>query len=269
MLDRDAIIARNNVRMIGSGPEVLMLAHGFGCDQGMWRYLASSLEETFQLVLFDYVGSGRSDLSAFSESRYASLQGYARDVNEICEALDLRGVHFVGHSVSGTIGLLAAINDPSRFSSQIMVCPSPCFFNDPPDYQGGFEHSDLHEMIDLMDRNHLGWARFLAPLVIGGQSSLALTGELTDSFCSTDPLVAKTFARATFFSDYRDILPRAQHPALILQSKVDSLANESVGRYVHAHLPHSTLRILPTEGHCIHMTHPELVKKEILAFLEA
>lgn len=267
MLSKEKVIARNNIHITGSGPKTLLLAHGFGCDQEMWRFLTPDLEERYTLVLLDYVGSGRSELSAFSESRYAGLEGYARDVNEICEALDLRQVHFVGHSVSCTIGLLAAIADPDRFASLIMVCPSPCFLNVPPDYEGGFERSDLQELIDLMDRNHLGWASFLAPLVLGGESTEALTGELSGSFCSTDPLVARTFAKATFFSDYRDLLPQSKHPALILQSKVDALANESVGHYVHKHMPESTLRVLPTDGHCIHMTHPGIVGDEIIAFL--
>jgi len=267
ILTKEQIVARNNVEIVGSGSKTLMFAHGFGCDQNMWQYLAPSLREHYTLVLFDYVGSGKSQVSAFSESRYAGLEGYALDVNEICRALDLRQVHFVGHSVSCTIGMIAALEDPERFASQVMVCPSPCFLNIPPDYHGGFEQSDLEELIDLMDRNYMGWASYLAPLVMGGESSEMLTGELSDSFCSTDPVVAKTFAKATFFSDYRHLLPQTQHPTLILQSKIDNLANEDVGKYMHAHMPKSTLRVLPSEGHCIHMTHPGLVRDEINQWL--
>ncbi|WP_288365346.1 alpha/beta hydrolase [uncultured Marinobacter sp.] len=267
MLTREQILTRNNVAIVGSGPKTLMLAHGFGCDQNMWQYLAPGLRERYTLVLFDYVGSGKSQISAFSESRYARLEGYARDVYEICRALGLQQVHFIGHSVSCTIGMIAALEDPGRFASQVMICPSPCFLNMPPDYNGGFEQSDLEELIDLMDRNYMGWASYLAPLAMGNQSSEMLIGELSDSFCSTDPVVAKTFARATFFSDYRHLLPRIQHPTLILQSQVDSLANEDVGKYMHSHMPESTLHVLPSEGHCIHMTHPDLVRDEIIRWL--
>ncbi len=268
MLTKERVIARNNVTVVGAGNKTLMLAHGFGCDQHMWYHLIPQLKEHYTLVMFDYVGSGRSTISAFSESRYSALEGYARDVTEICDALDLSEVHFVGHSVSCNIGLLAAIASPERFASHLMICPSPCFFNMPPDYHGGFERADLEELVGLMDRNHIGWGNYLAPLIRGAESSPTLIGELSSSFCSTDPVVAKTFARATFFSDYRHLLPQAKHPALVLQSAVDSLANPEVGRYIHAQMPNSTLRVMASEGHCIHMTHPELVAREIKAWLD-
>lgn len=267
MLTKEQIMARNNVTIIGSGDKTLMLAHGFGCDQNMWQYLTPTLKEQYTLVLFDYVGSGKSHISAFSESRYRTLEGYARDVNDICTALALEQVHFVGHSVSSTIGLLATIAHPERFASHVMICPSPCFLNMPPDYCGGFERADLEELLDLMDRNYLGWANYLAPLVMGADSSPQLINELSSSFCSTDPLVAKIFARATFFSDYRYLLPQSKHPALVLQSQRDTLASPAVGAYMHAHMPNSSLRKLATEGHCIHMTHPDLVAQEIKAWL--
>lgn len=267
MLTKEAVLARNNVNIVGAGSETLMLAHGFGCDQNMWQELIADLAANYRLVLFDYVGSGQSQLSAYSRSRYRSLEGYARDVTEICEALQLKDVHFVGHSVSATIGLIAADVAPEVFASHIMVCPSPCFLNDPPDYHGGFERADLEEFIELMDRNYIGWASYMAPLVLGAEGSDELVGELSSSFCSTDPLIAKTFALATFFSDYRHLLPRAGHPALLLQSQVDSLANQSVGKFMLDRMPQATLRTLPTEGHCIHMTHPKLVLKEIFAWL--
>lgn len=268
VMTKDEILARNNVNIVGSGPKTLMLGHGLGCDQNMWHYLIPALKEHYTLVLFDYVGSGRSQLSAFSHPRYDSLEGYARDVTEICNALDLKEVNFVGHSISSTICLLAAIAEPDRFASQIMICPSPCFLNDPPGYHGGFEKEDLEELILFMDNNYIGWANYLAPLAIGNDSSEALVTELAGTFCFNDPQAARTFAQATFYSDYRHILPQAIHPALLLQSQVDSLANESVGRYMHANMPQSTLRVLPTDGHCIHMTHPDLVLTEIRAWLD-
>lgn len=269
MLTKEQVMARNNVTIVGAGEKTLMLAHGFGCDQQVWHYLVPTLKDRYRLVLFDYVGSGQSQLSAFSEARYHSLEGYAQDVTDICEALDLKQVHFVGHSVSGTIGLLASIAQPERFASQIMICPSPCFLNMPPDYHGGFEHADLEELIDLMDRNYIGWANYLAPLVMGPESSELLVGELSSSFCSTDPVVAKIFAKATFFSDYRHLLPQVKHPAVILQSEQDTLANPKVGDYMRAHMRNSTLRLLASHGHCLHMTHPELVLQEINAWLRS
>jgi len=163
--------------------------------------------------------------------------------------------------------MLAANNEPERFASQIMVYPSPCFLNLPPDYHGGFERSDLEELVQLMDRNHMGWASYLAPLVVGSASPDLMVGELSDSFCSTDPLVTKTFAKATFFSDYRHLLPKNQRPTLLLQSQVDTLANESI-HYMQAHMPKSMLHVLPTEGHCIHMTHPDLVSQAMTTWLD-
>ncbi|MFI0474134.1 alpha/beta fold hydrolase [Halomonas sp. HMF6819] len=267
MLNKTSITARNNVTVTGDGAKTLVLAHGFGCDQRVWQYVVPALSKRYTLVLFDYVGSGRSQLSAFNQARYASLEGYAQDVVEICEALDLNDVHFVGHSVSATVGQLAALEIPERIASQVMICPSPCFLNVGPEYQGGFERADLEELIDLMERNYIGWAHYLAPLVMGTENSDQLIGELSESFCSTDPIVARVFAKATFFADYRALLPRVTHPALLLQSQVDSLANPAVGRYMHARMPQSTLQELPCVGHCIHMTHPDIVIREIDAWL--
>jgi len=263
----DSIAQRNNVSIIGQGSQTLMLAHGFGCDQTMWRFLLPLLLPDYRIVLFDYVGSGKSSLSAFNRQRYATLEGYAEDVLDICRALDLPPVTFVGHSVSGMIGLLAASAAPELFERHILICPSPCFLNHPPVYSGGFELEDLQELIDLMDKNYIGWANYLAPLVVGGSGDSALIGELSGSFCSTDPLVAKTFARATFFSDYRHILPATSQPSLILQSRHDSLAGVTVGEYMHRAMPGSRLEIMEAEGHCLHMTHPHAVSRAIQAFM--
>ncbi|MFC2993401.1 alpha/beta fold hydrolase [Halomonas tibetensis] len=261
------IIRRNNVKVTGQGGPTLLLAHGFGCDQNMWRFITPQLERDYRVVLFDYVGSGRSQLSAFDRDRYASLDGYAQDIVEICESLDLGDVTLVGHSVSGIIGLLASLQAPEYFAGHVMVCPSPCFLNVPPDYEGGFEHQDLQDLIDLMDKNYIGWANYLAPLVMGSANGAALAGELSGSFCSTDPVVAKAFAMATFFSDYRHVLADAQHPSLILQSSRDNLAPPTVGRYMQAHMPDSTLAMLEIEGHCPHMSHPDLVVEALQGFL--
>lgn len=261
------IIRRNNIKVTGQGGPTLLLAHGFGCDQNMWRFITPQLERHYRLVLFDYVGSGRSQLSAFDHDRYASLDGYAQDIIEICATLGLGEVTLVGHSVSGIIGLLASLQAPEYIASHVMVCPSPCFMNVPPDYEGGFEQQDLQSLIDLMDKNYIGWAHYLAPLVMGPGNGEALAGELSGSFCSTDPVVAKAFAMATFFSDHRHVLADAQHPSLILQSRWDNLAPPEVGRYMQAHMLDSSLEMLEVEGHCPHMSHPGLVVEALQGFL--
>lgn len=262
------ILTRNNVTVTGSGDHVLLLAHGFGCNQKMWRFLLPLLSSEFRIVLFDYVGSGASDMQAYNKQRYATLDGYALDITEICEALDLKNVILCGHSVSSIIGLLATQKIPKRIRAQIMICPSPCFLNFPPDYLGGFAEADLQELMDLMDKNYIGWAQYLAPLVIGDPEGAAYSMELADSFCSTNPVTAKNFAKATFFSDYRSVLPQNQHPAMLLQSERDALASLFIGEYMQANMPQSELQIIEAKGHCLHMTHPQQVADQIHAFLE-
>ncbi|MDP2636416.1 MAG: alpha/beta fold hydrolase [Pseudoalteromonas sp.] len=262
------ILARNNVKIIGDGDTTIMLAHGFGCDQNMWRFIQPMLAPNYKLVLFDYVGCGQSDTSAFSKQRYQSLNGYTHDVIEICEALKLKDIVFIGHSVSSIIGMLAAIESPSLFKKIIMVCPSPCFLNLPPNYFGGFDKSDLEELIDLMDKNYIGWANYLAPLVMGQNNKTELINELSESFCSTDPNYAKPFAKATFFSDDRAALEKLTLPTLILQSKEDNLASVEIGQYMHEKITDSTLEIINAHGHCLHMTDPETVFSLINQFLD-
>lgn len=263
----DEIIQRNNVTSIGAGKHTLLLAHGFGCDQNMWRYMVPELSKHYRLVLFDYVGSGNSDKTAFERAKYQSLDGYARDLIDVCLALDLRQVTIVGHSVSSMIGLIASIKSPQYFANMIMVCPSPYFLNDPPDYYGGFEREDLVELINLMDKNYIGWANYLAPLVMGANQSADLVEELAGSFCSTDPVTAKAFANATFFSDCRDLLGKAKHPALILQSRQDALASVSIGKFVQSAMPNSEIDIIEAEGHCLHMSCPDQVHDRIVRYL--
>ncbi|MFN4128916.1 MAG: alpha/beta fold hydrolase, partial [Paracoccaceae bacterium] len=218
---------RNNTVVRGDGVHTFVLAHGFGCDQNMWSRLEPYLEG-FRLVLFDHTGSGKSDPAAFDPVRHGRLEGYAEDLGEICDELDLHGATLVGHSVSSMIGLMAAVDAPERFANIVMVCPSPCFLN-LPGYAGGFERCDLEELIDLMDRNYIGWAHHLAPLVTGQPAGSLMSEELAQSFCSTDPLTAKIFAEATFLSDHRDLLSQAEHRVLVLQSARDALAAPSVG----------------------------------------
>lgn len=268
MISNADIKFRNNINIVGKGDKTIILAHGFGCDQKMWRFLTPMLEKNHRIILFDYVGSGQSDLSAYDKKKYSTLNGYAQDVLEICDELALNDVIFVGHSVSSIIGMHAAIASPAFFSRLVMVCPTPCFLNFPPEYIGGFEKEDLEELINLMDKNYIGWANYLAPLVMGANSDPEFTSELEANFCSTDPKYAKPFAEATFFSDDRATLSQLQIPSLILQSSNDSLASEEVGCYIHNHIANSELCILEAHGHCLHMTKPNEVYREILRFIE-
>lgn len=264
----DDIIRRNNVQITGTGQQVMLMAHGFGCNQLMWRFLQPYLSSQYKLVLFDYVGSGASNLAAYSRQKYADLDGYAQDIVDICTSLDLHDVVLVGHSVSSIISLLAARQIPQRIHSIVMVCPSPCFLNDPPEYMGGFNKADLTELIDLMDKNYIGWAQYLAPLVAGNAEQDFVSAELAESFCSTNPISAKNFAKATFFSDYRALLPQNTHPVLLLQSQTDALAALCVGEYMHKQTPNSVLQVVEAKGHCLHMTHPQQVAAHIVQFMQ-
>ncbi len=250
------ILARNNVRDFGAGTQPMLFAHGFGCDQNMWRLVTPAFERDYRIVLFDYVGSGKSDLSAYDDGRYATLDGYADDVLDVIHTLDLRDVIFVGHSVSAMVGALAALREPDRFAKLIMIGPSPRYVND-GDYVGGFERADLEGLLDLMDRNFIGWANFLAPVIMKNDDRPELTAELQGSFCSTDPKIARRFAEATFFSDNRADLPNVHTPSLVLQCAEDAIAPREVGEYVWRHLPDAKFRLMKATGHCPHLSHPE------------
>jgi len=267
MQTAQSVVVRNNVKIYGSGSTVIMLAHGFGCDQTMWRHLLPYLDDKYTVILFDYVGCGASDYTAYDKVRYSSLTGYAQDVLDICEAMKLTKVNFIGHSVSSMIGMHAAIQSPDVFSKLAMICPSPCFLNFPPDYEGGFEKEDLEELINLMDKNYVGWANYLAPLVMGQDSNADLTKELETSFCSTDPKYAKPFAKATFFADDRALLSKLTLPTLILQSKHDNLASPAVGNYMNQIIPNAQLKIVDAHGHCLHMTNPMIVSSIVQEFV--
>lgn len=261
------ILKRNNVKVSGSGSRPMMFAHGFGCDQNMWRFVAPAFEPDYKVILFDYVGAGQSEVAAFSRERYRDLSGYARDVVEICDALDVSDVIFVGHSVSSVIGMLASIQRPELFKRLIMVGPSPRYINDPPDYVGGFERPDIEGLLDLMDKNYIGWANFLAPVIMKNQERPELSDELEKSFCSTDPEIARGFAEATFFADNRDDLKHVSVPSLIMQCSDDAVAPLEVGDYLHRNLSQSTLRVMEATGHCPHMSHPEETIETIREYL--
>jgi sigma-B regulation protein RsbQ len=260
--------ARNNVTVTGraDGP-VLMLAHGFGCDQNMWRLVVPALERDFRLVLFDHVGAGRSDASAWREERYRSLDGYARDVLEICGELDLGPVIFVGHSVSATIGVLAAVREPERFSGLVLLTPSPCYIDDPATgYRGGFTAADIDELLASLESNYLGWSAAMAPVIMGNPERPELGQELTNSFCRTDPKIARTFARATFLSDNRGDLAAVAVPTLIAQCSNDVIAPPEVGAFVQAQIGGSELVTLPATGHCPQLSAPEATSAAIASF---
>lgn len=250
------VLHRNNVVTSGQGTQPLVFAHGFGCDQQMWRFVAPAFEATHRVVLFDHIGCGKSDMGAYDNQRHASLAGYAKDLVDILEQADLRDAIIVGHSVSSIISILAAIRAPERVARLVLVGPSPRYLNDPPDYVGGFERADIDGLMDMMETNMLGWASFLAPAVMGAHSPQELTQELKASFCAADPYITRRFAAATFLADNRADLPLLALPSLIIQCSDDAIAPREVGQYVHAHLKGSTLRVIEASGHCPHMTHP-------------
>jgi sigma-B regulation protein RsbQ len=246
----------------------MVFAHGYGCDQNMWRFVAPAFADKHRLVLFDHVGSGKSDLSAYDDDRYSSLQGYADDVLEILRDNDLYNVIFVGHSVSAMIGVLAAIQEPGRFAKLVLVGPSPRYINEPAeDYVGGFDHADIEEMLESLDSNYLGWSSVMAPVIMGNPDRPELGAELTNSFCRTDPEIAKKFARTAFLSDNRDDLLKLRTPALIMQCSDDVIAPSSVGDYVHKHTAGSTLVRMHATGHCPNLSAPEETIDAIKAWL--
>ena len=261
-------LRRNNVRVTGRGTRPLLFAHGFGCDQNMWRLVASAFEDTHKVILFDHVGAGRSDISAYRRDKYATLDGYATDVLEICEQLELRDVIFVGHSVSAMIGVLAAGRKPELFAALVLVGPSPRYIND-DGYIGGFSREDIDGLLSSMESNYLGWSSAMAPAIMGNADRPALGEELTNSFCRTDPEIAAHFARVTFLSDNRKDLPGVSTPTLVLQCSDDVIAPTAVGEYVQRHIQNSRLVVMNATGHCPNLSAPEETTGAIRQFIEA
>jgi sigma-B regulation protein RsbQ len=264
------VVRRNNVVEHGRPDgRPLVFAHGFGCDQNMWRFVEPAFREAYRTVLFDHVGAGHSELSAYDVDRYASLAGYARDVAEICEALDLHDAVLVGHSVSAMIGVLAAALVPDRVGGLVLVGPSPRYLDDPETgYVGGFAAEDIESLLAALDSNYLGWSTQMAPVIMGNADRPDLGAELTESFCRADPDIQKHFARATFLSDNRADLPKVAVPSLVLQCSEDVIAPDAVGRYVHEQIPGSTLVHLRATGHCPNLSAPEETVAAISAFLD-
>jgi sigma-B regulation protein RsbQ len=262
----DAISKFNVVETANPDGRPMLFAHGFGCDQNMWRFITPAYEETHRIVLFDYVGCGKSDAGAFNPSRYASLDGYARDVLEIVDALDLEDVVFVGHSVSAMIGVLAAAEAPERFARLVLVAPSARYIDD-DGYVGGFTREDIDGLLESLESNYLGWSSVMAPAIMGNEDRPELGEELTNSFCRTDPRIAAHFARTTFLSDNRTDLQRVRTPSLVLQCSQDAIAPQAVGEYVHEHVPDSRFVLLAASGHCPNLSAPEETAAAIEAFL--
>lgn len=265
-ISSEHVIRRNNVNVSGFGPRTMMFAHGFGCDQHMWAPVAREFERDFRIVLFDYVGHGRSDLAAYDADRYSTLDGYVEDVVEIGRALSLSDAVFVGHSVSAMIGALATLKSPGMFSGLVMVGPSPRYIND-GDYRGGFSPAQIEELLEFLADNHLGWSAAMAPAIMGNADRPELSERLENSFCSTDPEIARDFARATFLSDNRDDLKSIQVRTLVLQCSEDIIAPIEVGEYVHANLPNSQYRLLRATGHCPNLSAAEEVAAAIRDFV--
>lgn len=265
------VAERNHVTTAGrrDGP-VMLFAHGFGCDQGLWRRLLPYFADDYRLVLFDHVGAGRSDLAAYDKGKYASIDGYAHDLLEICEEMQLQDVVLVAHSVSAMMAVAAAVEQPARFARLVLVSPSPCYIDDPDDgYVGGFSREDIEGLLESLDSNYFAWAAAMAPMVMGNPSTPELGEELTGSFCRTNPEIADDFARVTFLSDTRDLLGQVTTPALVLQCSDDALAPPEVGQYMHDRLTGSTLVQLAATGHCPHVSAPEETGAEVLRYLRS
>ena len=267
-----SVLDLHNVRVAGSGDRTIMFAHGFGCDQNMWRFVAPHLEDRFQVVTFDYIGMGGTDPNAYDIDKYAVLDGFADDVIAIAEALDLRDAVLVGHSVSSMIGAIAVRRAPKRFSKLVMVAPSPRYIDETAPYgtvvyRGGFGEAQIEELLEFLDSNHMGWSEAMAPTIMGNADRPELGEELTNSFCRTDPEIAKRFARATFLSDNRDDLPDVKVPTLVLQCRDDVIAPDEVGVYTAEHLPNATLVRLDATGHCPNLSASEETTRAIRDFV--
>jgi sigma-B regulation protein RsbQ len=261
-----SIEQRHNVKQAGAGKTAMVFAHGFGCDQNMWRYVEPAFEDSYRTILFDHVGAGGSDLAAYDPEKYASLDGYAGDVVELCRALSVRDGVFIGHSVSAMVGVLASKKAPELFETLVLICPSPRYIDD-ADYVGGFSQAQVEELLDFLDSNHMGWSQAMAPIIMGNGGRPELGEELTNSFCRTDPDIAKRFARTTFLADNRADLQDVTARCLIIQCSEDIIAPQEVGSYVHRNLRNSELVLLDATGHCPNLSAPEATIAAIEAFL--
>ena len=261
------VIKRNNVVIKGNGTKAMMFVHGFGCDQNMWRFVTPAFEDQYKIILPDLVGAGGSDLSVYSIEKYSDLEGFAEDIIEIATQLQLKDMIYVGHSVSALIGVIASLKAPDLFESLILVAPSPSYIND-GEYIGGFTKPEIEELLESLELNHLGWSQQMAPVIMGNPDREELSEELANSFCQTDPDIAKHFARTTFLSDKRELLQHIEIPSLILQCSQDVIAPETVGEFMHQQMKNSQLVQMKATGHCPNLSAPEETIREIKKFLE-
>ncbi|MBD1395784.1 alpha/beta hydrolase [Pontibacter sp. JH31] len=250
-----SVLKRNNVTVKGKGQQPMLFAHGYGCDQNMWRFITPGFEEDYQIILFDHIGFGNSDTSSYSKENYSSLKDYAADILEICQELELKDVIFVGHSVSAIIGMLAAIMEPERFSKLVLICPSPSFIND-GDYVGGFTREAIEGLLESLESDYLGWSNTIAPVIMGNLDRPELSQELAGSFCTSHKGIARDFAHLTFLSDHRKDLPLVKTDTLILQCSDDAIAPLLVGEYNHQQIQGSKLVVLEATGHCPNLSAP-------------
>lgn len=260
------VLIRNNVKVFGKGNKTIVFAHGFGCDQHTWRSITPAFELDYRIAVFDFVGAGKSVLSAYDHKRYGTLNGYATDLLEVCEALNISGAIFVGHSVSCMIGLLAAIRNPAFFEKMVFIGPSARYINE-GDYHAGMEPEDLESLLEVMDSNYLGWSQSIAPAIMGNSDRPELGEELSNNFCATDPAIARQFARVTFLSDNRKDLPHLGVESLSLQTTNDILAPEAASQYIYENTPGNTRMVINATGHCPQLSAPEEVIKAIKLFL--
>jgi sigma-B regulation protein RsbQ len=259
--------ARHNITETGRADgQPILFAHGFGCDQNMWRFVAPAFEDRFRVICFDHVGAGGSDLASYDPERHSSLAGYAEDVASICSELGLRDTVFVGHSVSAMIGVLADVAAPELFDKLVLIGPSPRYIDD-GSYVGGFTFDDIEELLDSLASNYLGWSSAMAPVIMGNPERPELGQELTASFCRTDPDIARRFARVTFMSDNREDLTRVSTPTLVLQCTNDAIAPVPVGQYVQGAIRDSELVMLDATGHCPNLSAPQATVDAIAAFV--
>ena len=260
-------VERNNVIVTGGdAARPMIFAHGFGCSHETWRDVAPRFIDSHRVITFDQVGAGASNLAAYDRGKYDSLHGYADDLIEIIDELDLTDVVYVGHSVSCMIGVLASIRRPELFGALILVGSSPRFV-DAEGYTGGFSEADIEALLDSLDANYLGWSAQMAPAIAGNAERPEVGERLVESFCSIEPQIASQFARVTFLSDSRDDLPKVTTPTLVLQSSDDILAPLPVGHYVHEHIRGSRLVVMTSRGHMPNLSNPDQLVREIRDFL--
>lgn len=261
------ILKRNNVRILGQGEKTIIFGHGFGCDQNIWRAMLPYFEKNYRIIIYDYVGSGNSETDSYSREKYQNLYGYSQDLQDILNALEIKNAIFVGHSVSSIIGLLTSIKDREYFEKLILICPSPRYLNDLPEYFGGFDDNDIKEILTMMEMNFVGWATANAAMLMDNPDRPMLAEQLKDTFVKENPFIMKDFAQATFMSDHRKELPEVSTPTLIIQCSVDSIVPIQVAEYLHANLKESTLKVIDARGHYPNLSRPKETAELILEYI--